>query len=67
MSLKAFHIFFIALAALCSFGFGVWMLIADIYSTPVNLAGAGASFLCTMGLIWYGRRFLKKFKSISFM
>ncbi len=57
MSLKAFHIVFIAASALLSLGFGVWAL-AD--GGGLSIAIAAAAFLLAVALAVYGRRFLKK-------
>ena len=69
MSLKAFHIIFITCSTLLAFGFGAWML--DRYSTEtharVDLAGGIVSLLAGVGLIVYGRYFLKKLKNISYL
>lgn len=68
MSLKAFHIFFIALSALSLFGFGVWLLLAGVVtSSELRFGGAVASFVAGAGLVEYGRRFLRKFKQLSYM
>ena len=68
MSLKAFHIFFIALSILLAIGFGIWELqaYADSHSTGQLIAGM-ASFIVAVGLIIYGVRFLKKLKHIGYL
>ncbi len=68
MSLKAFHIIFILASSLLFFGFGVWLLIASSGLPNVMSALAGVlSFAIGGALIFYGIKFLKKFKRISFM
>ena len=67
MSLKTFHIFFISLASLCSFGFGVWLLLLNDPRSNLDVIGAFLSFVVGIGLIIYGILFLRKFKHISFM
>jgi hypothetical protein len=59
MSLKAFHIFFIALSILLSIGCAVWA-----FATGVETAFGVASVVVAVALIIYGRYFLKKSKSI---
>jgi hypothetical protein len=68
MSLKAFHIFFIALSILTAFGFASW-LVYD-YSEGDNvgqLVAAVLSILAGAGLIVYGIRFLRKLKHVSYL
>lgn len=68
MSLKAFHIVFIALSVLLAFGFSVWAL--QSYAEADNggfLIVAVLSFCSGIGLILYGVRFLKKLKHVSFL
>lgn len=69
MSLKAVHLVFVtALSALC-FGVGVWK-VPDFLSNEGGAAdllfGCGA-FLCGAGVIYYGRYFLRKLKSIGYL
>jgi hypothetical protein len=68
MSLKAFHIFFIALSILLAIGFGVWELqaYADSRNTGQLVAGM-VSFIVAVGLIIYGVRFLKMLKHIGYL
>lgn len=68
MSLKAFHIFFIAVSILLAFGFGIWILM----NRPVGIEALDIlcgllSFSFGGGLLLYGIRFLKKFKHVSNM
>ncbi|MEK9136997.1 MAG: hypothetical protein AAB393_07735 [Bacteroidota bacterium] len=68
MSLKAFHIFFIALSTLMAFGFGGWLLNGYAESGSVGeLLGGIASILVGVGLIVYGIRFLRKLKGVSYL
>ncbi len=69
MSLKAFHIIFIVASSALALGFGVWML--RDYSRPEGtlsdlLLGVG-SCLAFVGLLVYGRYFLKKLKRVSYL
>ncbi len=57
MSLKVFHIVFIAASALLSLGFGAWAL-AD--GGALSIAAAAVAFSLAAALAVYGRRFLKK-------
>ncbi|MBI3586081.1 MAG: hypothetical protein HY088_02995 [Ignavibacteriales bacterium] len=68
MSLKAFHIFFITVSTLCTFGFAAWLLLNDTASLSLlNILEAIAAFACGVALILYGIRFLRKFKHLSYM
>ncbi|MHC4063864.1 MAG: hypothetical protein ACYSUQ_11325 [Planctomycetota bacterium] len=68
MSLKAFHIFFVAVSALFSLGLGLWAI--REYTT---IGGAGnlvlgiAAFAACPVLAWYGRWFLRKLKGVSYI
>ncbi len=70
MSLKAFHIFFIALSALMCLGIAAWRLVGmgedgtgGMSAIMQAVAAAAAGF----GLIEYGRRFLKKTKELGYL
>jgi len=69
MSLKAFHIIFITVSCALAFGFGVWMLRA--YASPEggtsDLIYGVASLAVGVGLVFYGRYFLKKLKNTSYL
>jgi hypothetical protein len=68
MSLKAFHIFFIALSVLLTFGFAAWLL--QSYATSGDagtLIAAIASILLGAALTVYARRFLRKLKHVSYI
>ncbi len=68
MSLKAFHIFFIATSVLLAIGFGIWEMVAYAESGSAGqLAAAVAAFLVAGGLVAYGVRFLKKLKHIGYL
>ncbi len=68
MSLKFFHVLFVALALLGSVGFAVW-------SFRQAAAGAGALYVAlgvlavvvAIALAVYGRWFLKKMKDVSYL
>lgn len=59
MSLKAFHIFFIALSIILAIGCAVWAFVNG--SEPIF---GIASAIVAVGLIVYGGFFLKKAKGI---
>ncbi len=68
MSLKAFHVFFVAVSVLLAGGSGWWAL-----NEYRNEGGAGhltmgvASLLGGIGLIVYGRWFLRKLRGVSYI
>ncbi|MGI8821162.1 MAG: hypothetical protein ACR2ID_09895 [Chthoniobacterales bacterium] len=65
MSLKAFHILFIAISALLAMGCGAWCLwVNQIAGAPVYLTGAIFSFTTCLGLVVYGVWFWKKMKRL---
>jgi DNA-binding transcriptional regulator of glucitol operon len=68
MSLKAFHIVFVTCAVLLAFFFGGW-LVHEYRSSgqPGQLFGGIGSFLAGVGMIWYGRRVLRKLKHIGYL
>lgn len=68
MSLKAFHIVFISASTLLAFGFGGWMLKAYADSGQVSdlVFGIGST-VAGVGLIIYGKYFLKKLKNINYL
>ena len=69
MSLKAFHLIFITASCALAFGFGVWE-IKNFFSADGKLLdllfGLG-SLVAGVGLIFYERYFLKKFKDVSYL
>ena len=68
MSLKAFHVVFIAVSILLAFGFAAWEL--KLYSEERRLADLGfgaGSAVAGITLIVYGRYVLKKLKHISYL
>jgi hypothetical protein len=69
MSLKTFHIIFIVASTLLAFGFGLWSIRSHIQGDGSDLElGLGiASLVLGLGLIWYGRYFLKKLKGIDYL
>ena len=68
MSLKAFHIVFIAASIGLSFGLGVWCLKAYAdEGEQSSLIWSIASFVAGLALIVYGWIVLKKLKKISLL
>jgi len=68
MSLKAFHIVFIAISILLAFGFAAWEGVNYAEGRRwVDLAFGIGSGAAGVGLIFYGRYVLKKLKGISYL
>ena len=68
MSLKAFHIVFVTASTLLAFGFGAWSLhqYSETKALADLLTGVGA-LLSGIGLLWYGKYFLKKLRNVSYL
>jgi len=68
MSLKSFHIIFIAMATVLSVSFGVWALrqYANVPSAGL-LAMMVGSMVFAAVLVVYGVWFLRKLKNVSFL
>ena len=70
MSLKAVHLLFITASTLLSFGFAAWALWSYSNEEPrnaVNLIMGTVSAVLGVGLVVYGRYFLKKLKDVSYL
>jgi hypothetical protein len=68
MSLKAFHVVFIAISILLAFGFAAWCFRQfSIGGAWLDLAFGVVSLASGIGLIIYGRYVLKKLKHISYL
>jgi len=69
MSLKAVHLIFVNALSALTFGTGVWKL--RDYCSPEGHAAdlwfAVGAFLAGVLVLWYGRYFLKKLKSIGYL
>jgi hypothetical protein len=69
MSLKAFHLIFITASCALALGFAIWE-IRNFFSAEGKLLdllfGVG-SLIAAIGLIFYERYFLKKFKDVSYL
>ena len=69
MSLKAFHLIFITASCALAFGCGVWGL-KNYFSAEgkgLDLIFGLSSIAVGVGLIFYERYFLKKFKDVSYL
>ena len=65
MSLKAFHLFFIAASVLLALGFGAWSVAFFRASGDVGYLSMGVlSFVLGGGLVVYGVAFLRKLKHV---
>ena len=66
MSLKAFHLFFIALSVVLSVGLGGWGVSSYMSRGGADALGLGVVFF-SVGFVRlvYGRRFLRKMKEIE--
>ncbi len=68
MSLKALHIIFVTCSTLLAFGFGAWSFHAYSHSRAVlDLVMGIVALVVGLGMIVYGRYFLKKLKNISYL
>lgn len=68
MSLKAFHIFFIALAIIVTLFFGTWLFVTvEAGEAAVRFFFGGLSYAVAILLGLYGRYFLRKFRDISYI
>ncbi len=68
MSLKAFHILFVTASTLLAFGFGAWALHSySMHKAQIDLIMGIVSLVLGVGMIWYGKYFLKKLKNISYL
>jgi len=68
MSLKAFHVFFVAIATLFALGVGTWG-VRDYRETAsmMSLALAIGAFLVGVAMFIYGLWMLRKFKNVSYI
>lgn len=65
MSIKGFHLIFIAIAALFCAGFGVWALFLDDYSSGLGTkVFGGVTLAAAITLVVYGFYFRRKSKDI---
>ena len=71
MSLKAIHILFIVASTMLCFGFSAWAFWthsnSEATGSQVNLVMGICSMAVGLGLLIYGRYFLKKLKDVSYL
>jgi len=68
MSLKAFHVFFIAVSILLAFGFGCWEGYHYFHEgAGTDLALSVLSLAGGVALIFYFRAVLKKLRNVSYL
>ncbi len=68
MSLKAFHIVFVTIAALLCVGFGVWAIRNyQAHGDALSMAAGIGSLAVAVVLVVYGRWFLRKLKWVSLL
>ena len=69
MSLKAIHIVFIIASCLMTAFVGWWSFreFFTVSHAPAHLAFGLASIVAFVGLLFYGRYFLKKLKHINYL
>lgn len=68
MSLKAFHIVFVTASVLLAFGLAAWAFVNYTETRRMTDLAAGiGSSVAGVGLLAYGRYFLKKLKNISYL
>ncbi|MEN8772032.1 MAG: hypothetical protein ABF379_01885 [Akkermansiaceae bacterium] len=65
MSIKGFHLIFIAIATLFCAGFGVWALFLDEKSMGIGVkVFGGITLIASVALVVYGFYFRRKSKDI---
>lgn len=65
MSLKTFHIVFVTLSTILAVGFGIWAIRDyQTHGETGSMVTGVASLIGAVGLIVYGRWFLKKLKGM---
>ncbi len=68
MSLKAFHIIFIAFSVLLAVGFGIWAINDWMKHGHMSSAALGfGSLLGSVMMFWYGVWFWRKLKRFSWL
>jgi hypothetical protein len=68
MSLKAFHLIFIVASVLLTVAFGIWGINQYASGGPrSDLLMGIVSLLMGIGLVVYGKYFLRKLKHISYL
>jgi len=68
VSLKAFHVFFVALSVLCALLFGAWSVVDYQRTGRGGILALGVlAFAAAAALVWYGLWFLRKLKNVSYL
>ncbi|HTJ00993.1 MAG TPA: hypothetical protein VL527_19070 [Dongiaceae bacterium] len=69
MSLKAFHLVFVTALSGLTFGCAGWLLwsFATAPENKLNLTLGCLSLLAGVGVLIYGRYFLRKLKNVSYL
>jgi hypothetical protein len=68
VSLKAFHVFFVALSVLCALLFGAWSVVDYQRTGRGGILALGVlGFAAAAALVWYGLWFLRKLKNVSYL
>lgn len=68
MSLKAFHVIFIAASLLLALGFAAWSFASYAHEGPLLHLWFGIGSLASaVVLVIYGKYFLRKLKDISYL
>lgn len=60
MSLKAFHLFFVALAILASSAYGMWCAVSVLREGAAGMPAAGVSLLAGAALLVHGVHFFRQ-------
>ncbi len=68
MSLKTFHIVFIIVSTLMFLGLGIWLISSYLGGEGFGTGVLGVLSICAaIGLVVYGRIFLRKLKHLSYL
>jgi len=68
MSLKAFHIVFVAASVLLGLGFAAWGFVSYADSrNALDLVWGAAGIAMAIGLLFYGKFVLKKLKDLPYL
>ncbi len=65
MSLKAFHVVFVAASALLAFGFAAWCFRASPEAGTGRLVAGAGAIAAGVGLVLYEAWFLKKMRGLG--
>lgn len=65
MSLKGFHVVFVAASTLLAIGFGAWCFTSPLASSAGYRVAGGIAMLAAIGLVIYGFAFYRKISEIQ--